>query len=222
MERKALVLGATGLVGGYLVRKLIARDEFSEIKILSRRKTGINHPKVRELIVPLEELSRFSNEFNVDDIFCCLGTTMKKAGSKDAFEFVDLSLPFQAAQLGISEGAKRYLAISSMGANKGSAFFYSRVKGEMEEKLSTYPFQAIHLFRPSLLIGDRKEFRFGEKLAEWLSKPLTKIMPVRLKKFSPIHAEIVASAMVAAALGELTGINVHESDQLAGLGGKGE
>ncbi|WP_231689583.1 NAD-dependent epimerase/dehydratase family protein [Bacillus sp. FJAT-27245] len=218
MGRKALVLGATGLVGGHLVEKLAGREEYSEIKIIGRRATGIIKPKIKETILDMENLTRHPEEFKADDIYCCLGTTMKKAGSKEAFMFVDYDLPLLAGKLALQGGAKRFFIISAMGANRKSAFYYSRVKGEMEREAALMPFSAVHIFRPSLLVGDRKEFRFGEKLAKWITWPFWRLMSGKLLKFAPIAAETVAEAMVAIALGDTKGIVVHESDEIAKLG----
>lgn len=123
MERKALVLGATGLVGGHLVGKLAEGDEYSEIRIITRRETGLVHPKIKETVLDLENMDSHQEEFSADDIFCCLGTTMKKAGSKEVFKSVDYSLPLLAGKLGLREGAKRFFVISSKGGKQEIGFF---------------------------------------------------------------------------------------------------
>ncbi|RHW31411.1 oxidoreductase [Neobacillus notoginsengisoli] len=218
MGRTALVLGATGLVGGELVNRLERKENYSQITLIGRRPFSIGSKKVRNVVVNMHSLKDVAEEFKVDDIFCCLGTTIKKAGSKEAFRQVDFQLPVAAAQLGSFEGAKNFLVISSMGANTNSAFFYNRVKGEMEEEVKKMTFDAIHIFRPSLLLGSRKEFRLGEKLAEWAVKPFSKILPDSLKKSFPIPAETVANAMAIAAQMEAQGINIYESGQIRETG----
>ena len=221
MSRTALVLGGTGLVGGELVSILEGMEEYSAIIVMGRRPLGQGGNKVREVLADMDFLKEYSDEFIVDDIFCCLGTTIKKAGSKDSFKKVDFDMPVEAARLGSLKGVKNFLAISSMGADKNSVFFYSRVKGEMEEAVKQYPFQAIHIFRPSLLLGDRKEFRLGEKLAEWVAKPFSVILPESMKKSFPIHSATVARAMAEAALIDSRGVSIHDSGEIRALGQKG-
>ncbi|CEG26622.1 hypothetical protein [Bacillus sp. B-jedd] len=220
MGRTALVLGGTGLVGSMLVSILEGMEEYSAIIVMGRRPLGQGGKKVREVIADMDFLKGYSDEFNVDDIYCCLGTTIKKAGSKDSFRKVDFDMPVEAAKLGSMKGAKNFLVISSMGADKNSAFFYSRVKGEMEEAVKQYSFNAIHIFRPSLLLGDRKEFRLGEKLAEWGSKPFSAILPESMKKSFPIPSATVARAMAKAALFDSGGVSIHESGEIRALGKK--
>lgn len=220
MDRTALVLGGTGLVGSGLVRILEGMEEYSAIVVMGRRPLGQGGKKVREVIADMGSLKGYSGEFKVDDIFCCLGTTIKKAGSKDSFRKVDFDMPVEAARLGSMNGVKNFLVISSMGADKNSVFFYSRVKSEMEEAVKKFPFNAIHIFRPSLLLGERNEFRLGEKLAEWFAKPFSAILPENMKTSFPMPSSTVARAMAKAALLDSNGVSIHESGDIRVLGKK--
>ncbi|KAA0547499.1 oxidoreductase [Bacillus sp. BGMRC 2118] len=211
MEKKALVIGATGLVGKSLVHKLLNEESYSKVTILVRKDSSIQHPKLHSVKVDFDQLEDWKEEFAVDDVFCCIGTTIKKAGSQEAFRKVDYDYPIQAALLAKSEGADQYLVISSMGASDKSPFFYSRVKGELEEKLKDLSFAALHIFRPSLLLGNREEFRLGEKAAEKISRVLPFLFFGRMSKYKPISAETVVGAMVKTARLNKKGIHIYES-----------
>lgn len=220
MEKKALVLGATGLVGQSLVSKLLQNKAYSEVTIFIRKDLPIEHPKLNKVIVDFDTLQNWKEEFSVDDVFCCLGTTIKKAGSQEAFRKVDFEYPVQAAFLAKEQGVKQYLVISSTGAGSDSPFFYSRVKGELEEKLKAVHFQSLHIFRPSLLLGNRSEFRFGEKVAEYLSAALPFLYAGKMKKYKPIPADLVAEGMITAAVRNESGIQVHESQDVFNMRNK--
>ncbi|OCA85627.1 hypothetical protein A8F94_12155 [Bacillus sp. FJAT-27225] len=218
MKKSALILGATGLVGRKLVHVLASMEEYSELRLLLRRPGGFTSPKVKEYVIDMDQMDIHKEIFEVDDLFCCLGTTIKKAGSQEAFRKVDYSYPVQAAKLGLEKGAKQFLVISSMGASKDSRFFYSRVKGELEETLSEFPYETTSIFRPSLLLGEREEFRVGEKIAEWITRPFSAILSGKLVKYAPVQGHIVAKAMAKTALETNRGLQVIESDQIVRLG----
>lgn len=164
MTRIALVLGATGLVGSALTRDLLGGN-WDEVRVLVRRPLALEHPKLRQIQVDWDRLEQYSEQFaGVYAVFCCLGTTIKQAGSQEQFERVDLEYPLAAAALAKEHNVKQFLAVSSMGASAKSRTFYSRIKGRTEEGLIAAGFHGLHLFRPSLLLGDRAEFRLGNVL----------------------------------------------------------
>src|SRR5690606_24320068 len=132
-------------------------------------------------------LEEYADHFKVDDVFCCLGTTIKKAGSQNAFRRVDYDYPVALGKLAKSAGAKRFLVISAMGADARSNIFYSRVKGQMEEALKKMEFPALHIFQPSLLLGKRDEFRLGEKAASVLAPAISPLLRGKMKKYKPIE-----------------------------------
>jgi uncharacterized protein YbjT (DUF2867 family) len=146
-----------------------------------------------------------------DDIFCCLGTTIKKAKSKEAFRAIDLDAPLLLAKISKEQGAKRFLLVSSLGASKNSSIFYNQVKGEVEEAIKQVGFDSLHILRPSLLLGPRKEERSGEDAAKFIYKIFSFIVP---KKYQAIESIQVARAMVAFAQEERPGGFVHESAEL--------
>lgn len=216
-QKKALVVGATGLVGQQLVDRLLQSDRYSEVRTLVRKPTGRHHPKLVEVDYDFNQPD--ANQLQGDDVFCCLGTTMKKAGSKAAFTQVDHNFPLQIARLAKQNGATQYLIVTAMGADPGSSIFYSRVKGNVEEDLKEIGFRALHIFRPSLLLGNREEKRLGEKIGEVVMRFFDPVMVGPLKKYRAIDAAKVAKAMLTAAQDPLAnqvpqGVFIHESEQM--------
>ncbi|SFA77019.1 MULTISPECIES: oxidoreductase [unclassified Bacillus (in: firmicutes)] len=216
MGRSALVLGANGLVGGKLLEQLLKDDKYEKVTYLGRKEVN-KHPKLTQILLNLDKLDHFHSEFQVNDVYCCLGTTIKKAGSQGAFTKVDYEYPLKAAQLAKAGNADQYLIISAMGANPTSRIFYNRVKGKVEEELKKLNMNGLHIFRPSLLLGKREEFRFGEKMAEWLFKPISNVRLAFLRKYGPIEAETVAIAMKRIALKADKGIHIYESEQIKNI-----
>jgi uncharacterized protein YbjT (DUF2867 family) len=210
MRRIALLAGATGLVGRELLSLLLDDNDVVEVVALTRRPIAHPHPKLQQGIVELDQLESFALPA-VDDFYCCLGTTIKKAGSHKAFREVDLVYPAAIARMALAAGATRCLLVSAMGANAQSRVFYNRVKGEAEAALERLPFEAVYSFRPSLLAGNREEFRAGERIALALARPLSPLMPAR---FRPVAATDVARAMLACAKRDRPGRFVILSDEI--------
>ncbi|QLG37154.1 oxidoreductase [Paenibacillus sp. E222] len=218
-ERQALVIGATGLVGGLLVRSLLQNPAYGRIRVLVRRRLELEHPKLEQHIVDWEQLEEQKDLFrDVDDLYCCLGTTIKKAGSQENFRQVDFHYPVRAAKLAKEQGVSQMLVISSMGADAGSRVFYSRTKGEMEDALSAIGLRSLHIFRPSLILGDRKEKRLGEQLAAHAMTFLDRWMKGRVDKYRAIQAATIARAMINIALVQTNGNHVYSNDVIHVLG----
>ncbi|PAQ16106.1 oxidoreductase [Bacillaceae bacterium SAOS 7] len=211
MGKIALVAGATGLVGSELVQQLLATPEYEKVITIVRRSSGIVHDKLEEKVVNFDELTL---DDPIDHIYCCLGTTIKKAKTKEAFQKVDLDYPLMLAKLAKKYQVSQFLVISSMGASVKSSFFYSRVKGELEQRLQALRLNGLHIFRPSLLLGERDEFRLGEATTEKLANVFPFLFTGPLKKYKPIHAKTVAYAMVTTALTESGGVHVYESESI--------
>ena len=215
--KTALVVGATGLIGHQLVNLLLHSEYYSTVRLLVRESMKLRHPKIVEYLYDFSEPQ--SDMVQGDDVFCCLGTTMKKAGSKEAFTKVDHDYPLQIARLAKRNGAAQYLIVTAMGADPGSGFFYNRVKGNIEADLKVVGFDALHIFRPSLLLGDREEKRLGEKVGEAVMRVFNPVMVGPLKKYRAIDSVKVAKAMLSAAQDPLIeqvtqGVFIHESDQM--------
>jgi len=211
MPKSALIVGGTGLVGSNCLQFLLASPEYASVTALVRRHTGIDHPKLQEQIVDFNNLGNLST---ADDVYCALGTTIKKAGSQPAFRRVDFEYPFHVAEGGLAAGARQFLLVSSVGANSGSSNSYLRTKGELEDVLRKLSFGALHIFRPSFLIGERSEQRSGERVGMVLAEALKIAMVGGLRKYRPIHANAVARAMVNAALSGSSGARIYEYDEI--------
>jgi uncharacterized protein YbjT (DUF2867 family) len=208
LPRSALVVGATGLVGSKLVAALLADPRYGSVHALVRRPFVSKNAKLREHVVDFSRLEGFAWPA-VDDVYCCLGTTIRAAGSQAAFRAVDYDYPLAVARGALATGARQYLFISAMGADSHSSVFYSRVKGELEAAIAALPFHAAIAFRPSLLAGDRSEHRPGERLALALLQPLRGLVP---RKYRPVADTAVARAMVDFAGRGLAGYHVVPSD----------
>ncbi|SEL18118.1 oxidoreductase [Paenibacillus sp. OK003] len=218
-ERQALVIGATGLVGGLLVRSLLQNPAYGRIRVLVRRPLELEHSKLEQHVVDWEQLEEQKDLFrDIDDLYCCLGTTIKKAGSQENFRQVDFHYPVRAAKLAKEQGVSQMLVISSMGADAGSRVFYSRTKGEMEEALSAIGFRSLHIFRPSLILGDRKEKRLVEQFAAHAMTFLDRWMKGRVDKYRAIQASTIARAMMNIAHVQTNGNHVYSNDVIHVLG----
>ncbi|MGG4146308.1 oxidoreductase [Paenibacillus algorifonticola] len=217
MNRTAVVAGATGLIGKELVQLLLNDAAYKAVTILVRRPTGMEHPKLVEQIIDFEQLQQAGVQMDGADVFCTLGTTIKKAGSQDAFRKVDYQYPLSLGQLASRQGARQLLLVSAIGANPSSRTFYSRVKGEVEEALRSLELPALHILRPSLLLGEREEFRFGERIAAALSGLFSPLFSGPLRKYAPVQASAVAKTMIFAAKSNQSGIHIHENEHIVKL-----
>lgn len=203
------LLGATGLVGRHCLDLLSRDPAFERIVVLTRRRFAeATAPRVQAHLVDFGHLEEHAHVLGVDQVVCALGTTIKAVGgSRDRFRDVDYRIPLQAARLALAQGARHYLLVSALGANVESRFFYSRVKGELEDELRTLGFRSLTIVRPSLLLGERSEFRLGEQVM----KRVGWAVPGRYK---PVHARDVAAALVRAARDDVPGMRIIESDQI--------
>ena len=209
-DRTALVLGASGLVGDLLLRRLAADGRWTRVVTLGRRPLETAGPTHEDHVVDFGRLDEQAALFACDDLFCCLGTTIKTAGSREAFRRVDVELPRWAAQLAHSAGATQMLLVSALGADPDSRIFYNRAKGEAERAVSEVGFEAVQIFRPSLLAGDRDEVRVGERVALAVLRPLSPLLGGALAALRPTEATDVARAMVAVGARRPSGVSVYE------------
>lgn len=217
VKKSALLAGATGLVGNELLHDLLESPRYEEVKILVRKPIDVVHPKLKQITADFDQLENYQGYFDVDDVFCCLGTTIKKAGSQEAFKTVDYDYPVKLALMAQTAGVQNFLVISALGANAQSKVFYSRTKGQLEKQLKEINLKALHIFQPSLLLGNRQEFRLGEKVAAVFSPLFSLLMVGKLKKYKPVSARRVALAMYRRAQTELSGPFFYPSDHIIEL-----
>jgi uncharacterized protein YbjT (DUF2867 family) len=218
-RRKALLVGATGLVGSHCLEKLLADADYDHVVTLGRKLLPLEHLKLEQHLVDFTRLPDFASLIEAQDIFSCLGTTIKKARTKEAFREVDYTYQYEVARIASGKGAEQLLLVSSMGADARSSIFYSRVKGELEDAVSKLPFKGIQIFRPSLLLGSREEIRPRERVSEYMMKTFSFLLVGPLEKYRPVEAGVVASAMLKVAKAHPPGINVIQSDRISALGG---
>ncbi|RIX50971.1 NAD-dependent epimerase/dehydratase family protein [Paenibacillus nanensis] len=218
MERTALIAGATGLVGSELVKLLLERRTYKKITVLVRKRMNMAHPRLEQLVIDYDELEKVpADKFEGADLYCALGTTRRKAGSKEQFERVDYGYPMTLGRLAKRYGTERMLVVSAMGADEKSIFFYSQVKGRLERDLQALSLKRLHFFRPSLIIGNRQEHRFGEELAAKLARWLPFLFQGPMRKYKPISAKQIAEAMLVAAMSREDAPLIIPSDEIAAL-----
>jgi uncharacterized protein YbjT (DUF2867 family) len=214
VSRTALLAGATGLVGSHVLPLLLADPEWSRVVTVGRRTTPQRHDKLEQRVLDLGAIEALGDLPHAHDVFCCLGTTIKQAGSQQAFRRVDHDFVVGLARAGVRVGATQFLLVSAIGADPESRVFYSRIKGEAEAAVRKLPYRGIQIFRPSLVLGERSEFRLGERIA-MVGAPLLQLFLVsRLRRYRPIQASDVARAMVRVAREAPRGPNVFEYDAM--------
>ena len=218
--RTALLAGGTGLVGRACLQALLEDPAYEKVIALSRSTlTGPASPKLMPVLFTQDSLSSTALP-PVTDIFCALGTTIRKAGSQQAFRQVDFDLPLAVARLGLGCGAKSFILCSSVGADPASRNFYLRTKGELEQALQALPFASVHILRPSILVGSREESRPGEAAGIWIARLFQFALAGPLRRYRPVAAQVVGRAMVAAARDTQAAKAVHEYDAIRRLAGQ--
>jgi uncharacterized protein YbjT (DUF2867 family) len=214
---KALIIGASGLIGNQVLDQLLQDNYYNEIEIRVRVSLGIQHPKLIEKIIDFSDPHCYSG-IDSDHVYCCLGTTIKKAKTQEQFRKVDYEYVLNLAKSSEESKVKAFLVISSIGAKPGTGNFYLRTKGEMEEAVKKINIPSINIFRPSLLLGKRNEFRLMEKFSQFFMAFFGIFLLGGLKRYKSIRDSVVAKAMIKSAKMEKPGINIFESDQIQKLG----
>ena len=215
----ATLVGATGLIGNYLLEELLNDPFFDTVRILIRRPIDITHPKLEKKIVDFNDndslLVALSNS---DVMFCAIGSTMKKVnGDKEAYRKIDFDIPVKLARFCKMTGCEKFILVSSAGANSKSRNFYQRLKGETDEAVKSVGLKTVHIMRPSLLLGERKEFRLGENIGKAVMTFLSFLIP---GKYKAIQGKDVAKVMVALAKGKQEGFFIHDNKEIRELAKK--
>lgn len=208
-----LIAGATGAVGRHAVEQLLQDERFALVQIVVRRATGRQHPRLVEFVTDFDDLEDFSRRhpqmLSVDAVFCCLGTTLRAAGSREAFEKVDYGYVVKLAELATARRVPRFLMVSAVGASPRAMAFYSRVKGRAEEQVRQLGFTSLHVLRPSLLMGERDEHRPGEAAAQKLAPVLSPLLVGPLARYRPVQTSAVAAEMIRLAVQDKPGAWIH-------------
>ncbi|RKR81190.1 hypothetical protein BDD43_1335 [Mucilaginibacter gracilis] len=215
--KKAIIVGASGLVGNELLHLLLQSSDYQEIMILVRKEMPLSHPKLLQLIVDFDNLDNWETAITGHALFCCLGTTLKKTPDLTQYRKIDHDYPLQLAQIAFGNKVKQYHLVSALGANVKSKSFYTRLKGETERDIEKVPLKAIHIYRPSLLTGNRREDRLLERIAIAAMKFINPLLTGGLQKYKSIAAATVARAMLNQSLKTEAGIFIHPSDKIKQL-----
>lgn len=195
MKKTAILLGASGLTGGLLLKLLLSDSEYAKIKLFSRKNSGLSHPKIEEHVVDILQLKNYSADFTGDVVFCCIGTTKAKTPDETEYKAIDYGIPVTAAQLAKQNNISTFIAISALGANAKSPVFYNRIKGEMEQSVLAFGIPKTYLLEPSLISGDRTEVRIGETMGIYFMKIINPLLFGKLKKYRSIAPENIAKTM---------------------------
>jgi uncharacterized protein YbjT (DUF2867 family) len=218
MSKTAILAGASGLVGSKLLIQLLSDPYYHSVKIIVRKTMDFQHPKLKQIIVDFDKLEKYSDQISGDIAFCTLGTTIKAAGSKEAFAKVDYTYVLNFADIVKRNGASRFLLVSSLGVSETGGNFYLTIKRDVENSLKKMNFRSLVIVRPSMLLGERKEFRLAESIGKTIMKVLGFLFVGKLKKYKAIDSDVVARALISLSKTDLEGTSVFESDRLQELG----
>lgn len=220
-NKTAILFGASGLVGGQCLHQLLEHPAYKKVISIGRRQLDIEHERLEQHVIDFDTLDAYKHLIQGHDLFCCLGTTMANAGNKEAFYKVDFTYVFQTASLAAKNGVNQILLVSSVGADPDSFIYYSKVKGEIEKAVKELSFWAVHIFQPSILVGDRQENRPAEKIGIGLTQTFDRITGGNLLgKYKPAKVEDVAKAMLRAAQKLEGGIWTYPSDHIYAMAKK--
>jgi uncharacterized protein YbjT (DUF2867 family) len=216
--KTAIIIGASGLVGKECLYQLLERTEYTRVIAVVRKPLAIKHHRLHQVFIDFDQPEIVQHEIVGDDVYCCLGTTIKIAGSQENFRKVDYTYPLALAKIALQNGASQFLLISALGADAKSSIFYSRVKGELEQSLFQLGYSAVKVFQPSLLLGHRKDFRVGESIAQSVMRVLGFVFLGPLLKYKAIPAITVAKAMIAGAFNGEFGNCFYPNNKLFAMG----
>lgn len=196
MKKTAIILGATGLSGSILLKKLMNDNRYETIKLFSRKEIDGLPSKVKQFVGDILELENFKKDFTADEVFCCIGTTAKKTPDKTLYKKIDFGIPVTAAKLSKANGIPAFLVVSALGANATSSIFYNKTKGEMEQAVLSEKIERTHILQPSIISGNRQEKRIGEKIGLFAFKLLQPLFLGKLEKYKITEAEHIAQTMI--------------------------
>lgn len=212
--KTAIIIGATGLTGQALLDQLLHDDYFNYVIVFVRKKLDITHTKLTQYNIDFNALDSYKDLIKGDVVFCCMGTTIKVAGSQDAFKKVDYTYPTEFAKIARQNNVNAFYLQSSVGADANSNNFYLKVKGETEQAIQHLNFNSFASFRPSMLLGNRREFRMGEQIGKVVMQAISFMFIGKLKRYKAIHVNQVASAMIKYAKSDKIGNAMIENEEM--------
>lgn len=212
MTKRAVIVGASGLIGSKLLDILLAQPEYAEVLIIGRKKTKIKNTKIIQLVVEFEHLEHYAPSITGDVIFCCLGTTKGVTPDLNEYRKIDHDYPLQLAEIALKNGIGQYHLVSSLGANSESSNFYTKMKGDTEDDIKKAGLKSLHIYEPSILIGHRKKPRPLERIAIVVMQIVSPLLIGGLKKYRAIKAIDVAKAMYKQSLKNTPGVYTYTSD----------
>lgn len=214
MAYKAIIAGASGLIGSNLLNILLQQQEYEEVVILVRKKLPIKHPKLIQLVINFDDLNNEAKAITGHAVFSCLGTTKAQTPDKATYRKIDFGYPLQIAKIAMRNGVEQFHLVTSIGADKTSGTAYTRLKGELEDALQNIGFPILHIYQPSMLVGERERKRTLEGALIAIFKVLDPLLIGGLKKYRSIRGSTVARAMLKKSLEKGTGTFIHKSDQI--------
>nr|WP_294897412.1 NAD(P)H-binding protein [uncultured Pedobacter sp.] len=217
MKEKAILLGASGLIGSHLLKLLLDSPGYGEITVYVRKVLPINHDKLKQIVTDFKDLKELDNGVLGSIVFCCLGSTKSKTPNLKDYRKVDVDIPLYFAEQALKNNARQYHLVSAIGANAKSSNFYSKMKGQIEGAIKALNYETTHIYQPSFLRGDRKENRPIEKFLLPIMRLVDLALVGPLKKYQSIDAEDVAKAMFNESIKNKRGIFVHNSEQIKRL-----
>ncbi|WP_342646547.1 NAD(P)H-binding protein [Mucilaginibacter sp. CSA2-8R] len=217
MANKAVIAGASGFIGTELLQLLLQSQQYSEVLTLVRHELPVKHKKLVQLVVNFDKLEQHQAAINGHAIFCCLGSTRSKTPDLSVYRKIDHDYPLQLAQIGRQNKIPQFHLVSAIGADSKSGNFYTKLKGQTENDIQQVGISSLHIYQPSLLTGDRKEFRLAEKIAAVAMKVIDPILFGDLKKYRSIPAATVARAMYHQSLNTEEGVFIHPSNHIKQL-----
>ena len=214
MSNKAVIAGASGLIGSKLLNILLQESHYDEVLILVRKELPISHNKLVQLVINFDKLGDHAASITGHAVFCCLGSTKKKTPDLEIYRKIDHDYPLKLAQLAKQNGVEQYHLVSATGANSHSSNFYTKMKGEVEDAIERVGLKCLHIYQPSVLTGERKESRPMERFIIGLMKVIDPLLIGGLKKYRSIPAGTVARAMFSESIKKQEGVFVHTSDKI--------
>jgi uncharacterized protein YbjT (DUF2867 family) len=214
MAYKAIIAGASGLIGSNLLNILLQQPEYSEVLVLVRKELPIQHKKLVQLIINFDELDKHAAAITGHTLFSCLGTTKSQTPDEKLYRKIDHDYPLQLAQLAMQNGVNQFHVVTAIGADKNSSMFYTKLKGELEDDIKKLGLETLHIYQPSMLIGERGGTRFLEKVIGGIFKVIDPLLIGGLKKYRSVKGTTVAHAMFKKSLESATGTFIYTSDKI--------